>query len=173
MTEGQGAMSITLPILVGGTYDADRTMRFLFLFPDWFAAHVVAARLNMAHSKTVKILTGLVDDGLLARTMTPPRYAINTTGKAAVLDAMRRAYERRNGVKESDDEPEPSEREIALGMALAQAIMVIEDYLSYTHDGDPWVEDARLMGEMEINEYERDGRLAAAKALVFPPEKPS
>jgi hypothetical protein len=50
--------------------------------------------------------------------------------------------------------------------ALRDAISVIEDYLSYEHNGDPWVEDARLMGEMEINEYAKNGGLAEAKDLL-------
>jgi hypothetical protein len=50
--------------------------------------------------------------------------------------------------------------------ALQGALAVIDDYLAYTHDGDPWTEDAWLMGEMEINDYGRDGRLKAARALI-------
>lgn len=50
--------------------------------------------------------------------------------------------------------------------ALQSALAVIEDYRAYDHDGDPWKEDARLMGEMEIDDYDRDGRLDAARALI-------
>lgn len=53
-----------------------------------------------------------------------------------------------------------------LQAALAEAVATIEDYLTYQHDGDPWREDARTMGEMDINEYQRDGRLARAKELL-------
>jgi len=53
-----------------------------------------------------------------------------------------------------------------LRSALAEALAVIEDYLDYRHDGDPWTEDARQMGEMRINDYERDGSLTAARALL-------
>lgn len=53
-----------------------------------------------------------------------------------------------------------------LRSALAKALAVIDDYLAYRHDGDPWTEDARQHGEMRINDYERDGSLAAAKALL-------
>lgn len=50
--------------------------------------------------------------------------------------------------------------------ALQAAVAVIEDYRAYTHDGDPWKEDARTMGEMEIDDYDNDGRLDAARALI-------
>lgn len=53
-----------------------------------------------------------------------------------------------------------------LQVALSEAVKVIEDYLAYEHDGDPWREDARVMGEMDINDYGQDGRLAHAKALL-------
>jgi hypothetical protein len=49
---------------------------------------------------------------------------------------------------------------------LSESLAVIADYLEYEHDGDPWSEDARLMGEMEINEYERSGRLKEARAAL-------
>lgn len=54
----------------------------------------------------------------------------------------------------------------ALLDALKGAVAVIEDYLAYNHDGDPWKEDARTMGEMDINDYERDGRLEKARAML-------
>lgn len=57
-------------------------------------------------------------------------------------------------------------REERLESALGLAVAVISDYLSYTHNGDPWAEDARLMGEMEINDYGRDGRLQQALDLL-------
>ena len=50
--------------------------------------------------------------------------------------------------------------------ALQSALLVIQDYLDYDHDGDPWSEDARLMVEMEINDYKRDGRLNAALSVI-------
>lgn len=50
--------------------------------------------------------------------------------------------------------------------ALEAALFVIQDYLEYDHDGDPWKEDARTMGEMDINDYERDGRLEFARAAI-------
>ena len=50
--------------------------------------------------------------------------------------------------------------------ALTAALVIIDDYLAYKHDGDPNEEDARLMGEMDINDYARDGRLAAARAAI-------
>lgn len=55
---------------------------------------------------------------------------------------------------------------IGLREALAMCLSTIEDYLDYQHDGDPWSEDARLMGEMDINEFARDGRLDKVRSLV-------
>lgn len=50
--------------------------------------------------------------------------------------------------------------------ALKDALAVIRDYLEYEHDGDPWAEDARAMGEMDIDDYKRDGRLDRAEAIL-------
>lgn len=50
--------------------------------------------------------------------------------------------------------------------ALQDALAVIDDYLAYDHNGDPWTEDARTMGEMDINDYQHDGRLDAARAAL-------
>lgn len=50
--------------------------------------------------------------------------------------------------------------------ALKDALAVITDYLEYDHNGDPWTEDARIMGEMDINDYKRDGRLSRANAAI-------
>jgi hypothetical protein len=50
--------------------------------------------------------------------------------------------------------------------ALKGALATIEDYLAYNHNGDPWTEDARLMGEMDVNDYKRDGRLDRARAAI-------
>lgn len=54
----------------------------------------------------------------------------------------------------------------ALVEALTGAVAVITDYLEYEHDGDPWKEDARAMREMDIDDYENDGRLAKAVAAI-------
>jgi hypothetical protein len=58
-----------------------------------------------------------------------------------------------------------------LFVSLKEAMATIQDYLNYEHSGDPWEEDSRAMGEMDINEYKRDGRMerammALAKAKV-------
>lgn len=53
-----------------------------------------------------------------------------------------------------------------LEQELQSALAIIDDYLAYKHDGDPWAEDARAMGEMEINSYGSDGRLAKARKLL-------
>ena len=50
--------------------------------------------------------------------------------------------------------------------ALKEALATIEDYLDYEHNGDPWTEDARSMGEMDVNDYKRDGRLNRARAAI-------
>jgi len=50
--------------------------------------------------------------------------------------------------------------------ALSGALSVIQDYLEYEHNGDPWTEDARAMGEIDIDDYQRDGRLEAARAAL-------
>ena len=50
--------------------------------------------------------------------------------------------------------------------ALKEALATIEDYLDYEHNGDPWTEDARSMGEMDVNDYKRDGRLDRARAAI-------
>lgn len=50
--------------------------------------------------------------------------------------------------------------------ALKSALAVIDDYLNYEHNGDPWVEDARAMGEMDIDDYSRDGSLEKARAAL-------
>lgn len=72
--------------------------------------------------------------------------------------------------KEQQDEQRANAHLIAsapeLLAALEAALLVIEDYLEYDHNGDPWTEDARTMGEMDINDYERDGRLESARAVI-------
>lgn len=50
--------------------------------------------------------------------------------------------------------------------ALKGALAVIDDYIEYEHDGDPWTEDARAMGEMDINDYSRDGRRDSAREAL-------
>lgn len=60
---------------------------------------------------------------------------------------------------------------VALLEALLGAIATIDDYLSYEHNGDPWTEDARIMGEMDINDYQNDGRLERARALINKADK--
>ena len=54
----------------------------------------------------------------------------------------------------------------ALVEALTEALAVIDDYLEYEHNGDPWTEDARAMGEMDIDDYARDGRIEKARAAL-------
>jgi hypothetical protein len=68
-------------------------------------------------------------------------------------------------------QPEATQGDVAvvnaqLVEALTGALAVIDDYLAYDHNGDPWTEDARTMGEMDINDYKHDGRLDAAHAAL-------
>lgn len=60
-----------------------------------------------------------------------------------------------------------------LRSALQAAIETIQDYLAYEHDGDPWSEDSRAMGEMDINDYAKDGRLEYALSLLSAPSPQS
>ena len=53
-----------------------------------------------------------------------------------------------------------------LATALRCALAVVDDYLEYDHNGDPWLEDARVMREMEADDAKRDGRLDAWRALL-------
>lgn len=46
------------------------------------------------------------------------------------------------------------------------ALATIDDYLAYEHDGDPWKEDARAMGEMDINDFATDGRLGRCRSAI-------
>lgn len=62
----------------------------------------------------------------------------------------------------------PTEAE-RLRDALQTAVETIQDYLAYEHDGDPWSEDSRAMGEMDINDYAKDGRLDYALSLLAEP----
>ncbi len=61
-----------------------------------------------------------------------------------------------------------AERIAILEGVAAGMLGVIKDYLAYEHDGDPWREDARTMGEMSINEAADDGRLASWTAALEP-----
>ncbi len=53
-----------------------------------------------------------------------------------------------------------------LRSALRAALDTIADYLAYSHDGEPWSEDSRVMGEMDINDYAVDGRMQYALDLL-------
>lgn len=86
--------------------------------------------------------------------------AYQTTPSAV---AQRRSNERMRAKIAAETTPS---REEQLEAALNEAVAVIADYLAYEHNGDPWKEDARAMGEMDINDYGRDGRLHRALALL-------
>lgn len=40
------------------------------------------------------------------------------------------------------------------------------EYVEYEHDGDPWAEDKRAMGEMELDGFRRSGQLEKFKLLL-------
>lgn len=80
-------------------------------------------------------------------------------------EAYRKGFEIGGGAERERADWLEAELERVRG-ALTEALAVIDDYLDYRHDGDPWTEDARQMGEMRINDYGRDGSLTAAKALL-------
>jgi len=81
----------------------------------------------------------------------------------AVGVLLRRGYvisDSTGGIERAADEIE------RLREALRGAVATITDYIEYEHDGDPWTEDARAMGEMDIDDYATDGRLAAAREAL-------
>lgn len=41
--------------------------------------------------------------------------------------------------------------------ALEKIMPAVKQYIEYEHDGDPWTEDARSMGEMDLNELDKEG----------------
>lgn len=49
--------------------------------------------------------------------------------------------------------------------AFEELLGAAVEYQEYEHDGDPWSEDARAMGEMIIDDMARDGRLDKYKQL--------
>lgn len=68
---------------------------------------------------------------------------------------------------EADEAEKRAEARIErLTTAVRSCLEVIDDYLAYSHDGDPWSEDARLMSEMDINYFANDGRRKAALEAV-------
>jgi hypothetical protein len=54
----------------------------------------------------------------------------------------------------------------ALLCAFEELLYAAIEYHEYEHDGDPWTEDARAMGEMTIDDMANDGRLDKYKALL-------
>lgn len=54
----------------------------------------------------------------------------------------------------------------ALLCAFDALLKAAAEYVDYEHDGDPWTEDARAMGEMTLNDMKRDGRLRYYRELV-------
>ena len=55
-----------------------------------------------------------------------------------------------------------AELEAALKTLLDASI----DYKEYKHDGDPDNEDARVMGEMELNDLDNNGTIESIKKLL-------
>ena len=54
-------------------------------------------------------------------------------------------------------------------LAFDRLMFVADDYLSYEHDGDTWTEDARTMGEMEIDDMKSSGDFDKFKQLLASP----
>jgi hypothetical protein len=55
-----------------------------------------------------------------------------------------------------------TELEGALKILFAASV----EYLEYKHDGDPDNEDARVMGEMELNDLDNEGTIESIKKLL-------
>jgi len=88
---------------------------------------------------------------------------------ARALVRLAKTADEAEAIKEAAPTIAPDTGELEkLREALTGALAVIEDYLDYEHNGDPWTEDARAMGEMDINDYKHDGRLDAARAALAP-----
>ena len=49
---------------------------------------------------------------------------------------------------------------------LSAIMPAVTQYINYEHDGDPWSEDARQMGEMDLDELERDGYIYRFLAVL-------
>jgi len=50
--------------------------------------------------------------------------------------------------------------------ALKECFGAIKQYHEYEHDGDPWTEDARAMGEMDLDYFKSDGRMEKISTLI-------
>ena len=54
----------------------------------------------------------------------------------------------------------------ALFCAFDELLAAAIEYVSYEHDGDPWKEDARVMGEMDLDDLNRQGKLGDYRRLL-------
>jgi len=63
-------------------------------------------------------------------------------------------------------EQENAEEYSELKDAFEALLNAVIDYLEYEHDGDPWTEDARAMGEMAIDQLKNSGKLGEYRALL-------
>ena len=61
---------------------------------------------------------------------------------------------------------EAANRIESLESALKHLLSASTDYIEYEHDGDPDSEDARAMGEMELDELNRLGLISEFKTLL-------
>ena len=68
------------------------------------------------------------------------------------------------------EEAERAVRIIAVSPEILEALDLllnsVIEYVNYRHDGDPYTEDARTMGEMGLNDLHRDGSLDKMKLLI-------
>jgi uncharacterized protein (DUF433 family) len=53
-----------------------------------------------------------------------------------------------------------------LEAALKTLLFASIEYVEYEHDGDPWVEDSRVMGEMILDYLDYDGTIESIKKLL-------
>jgi hypothetical protein len=60
----------------------------------------------------------------------------------------------------------PASELSALLCAFDELLAAAIDYVSYEHDGDPWSEDARAMGEMDLDDLNRSGKIDEYRVLL-------
>lgn len=53
-----------------------------------------------------------------------------------------------------------------LHVALEKIMPAVKQYLEYEHNGDPYTEDARSMGEMDLNELDNKGFIEEVFSII-------
>lgn len=60
-----------------------------------------------------------------------------------------------------------SESDLNVLLAAFELLLnAVIDYDEYEHDGDPWSEDRRAMGEMDIDDLRRSGDIDKCKEIM-------